>query len=1849
MGVRLLVTACVLACVLAESGPNLVCPQGTAQLLKTGNFTSTVLKDEEHGFRILTEGEIQRRTTTCTSRSAYPFYIEYTPLTTISYITSTYPSINTLQSDATIVGALSEPAIPGNAAFQQLKLNTNPNISFAPATSTSNPRLMTDRLRRRLDILANLITSTWGSDVQLHVQSAWLNASSPQPNSPRDARAKPLIMFGGRAAFVTARSISQNALANDPCNMLELARMAFTAGLDFIWLMTAPTTTTPTPPILYVAVVPDGCSTPTDIAFVLDGSRNANAAAFQTQKDFVSRVSSYYSVGQNSTRVAVAVYDGPDVSNFSTYPGVVGCPPGTYFSVEEGYNISKIPNASEVFCTCSVGLCRGAFVVPSGPGCRRGKFSLVTNGCVDSTNTTTCIDPSSFYPKDCVDCFCPPGREWQQSDSARVVTSFADTTNLSSLQQTLQGLAFPAGQSHMSVGLDVLRPLFANSSRAVPRVVVLFVNGPANFNFEPLASAAALKALGARIFVVCGGKGCFRPEIDPVVSSPITTHLFTIGAEFTVSALGDILRQSVCAAQDMIGSGSQNVTQPAATARYFSYLCPIDTPVLYLTASDPASSTILYISRLTPRPSSADAEQTITLSPTPTRVAINRLNGTLLLPVYFTLASNAATTVALTLDQAIFSAPALSVNLFENATVGTVVAAPNTVPAGSYNASFVFTLEGSPLFNVTTDGRILLARPLPPFNATTGVYVLTLTAIDPAQPCFQGRTQVTVTLRAITARRPVWQQTIYSATIDVPVLTPPGGWRSRRSIGQVLVTFRATSTDGVAAPTFVFANTTAFTAWFTLTSAGTLVQSQAITYQSAVASGAATNPATGDAVFSLWVNAVGALGLPSSSPAVVTLTVPNATQSPFINASSLALLVRDNTPRNTLIGNISVFNPLNRAFACLLPENSIAANLFSAVVTAQGCSLRLTGDITSVCLRTNFTLTVLDPATNRAQDVSVSVAVVKDNPQPPTFSASLFSVALATSQPANTLLLAPTIRASDGCGFACSYVGPSYAGLVGCNLTLLAPVPQGVTNFVATITASDGALLSSAQVNVSVYQGCAPSTCSPGFACSPTPVNCRCIGNATPPCAQDFCATSNLTCLNGGRCVNSATGASCACIGKVTGARCETVPNVCASLQCLPNGQCVATASVPGGPLDDGYCQCDDGFFGATCQSIDHSADLCVVTTCPANTLCTPVASVPNGPLDKAECRCPLGHCLNGGRCSVAPAGITCTCPLPYYGYQCQNRADNLTDACAASPAPCGPASNCSTVLSVTGQASAVCSCAPGYIGSDCRTVDASANACASSPCGSNGRCQRARDSTGRWTDYTCACNAPFSGRNCTLSSANCNCLTGNGYCVPSLTGGSCVCYPGFFAVDCGGFDPALDLCLAEPCVRGTCNWATPTIGLTVTPAGYTCACESDWSGQNCSVFTCPCTNGGLCEGETAACNCSFARAQGACWTGAQCQIPTQCPLPPIVETSTAASGSSAGLIGGVVVGVVLLLALLALVLVIIRRRRKSPAATEQGAGHAIENPLYMDQSSNSIYDSQVARAPTGTMMQRMSNTTYALSPRARLASAGASNPIYGLDENMYTSAADASYADLPVGGARGVYDDLPRGAATGSKGVYSDIKAADLSAGYMDVAPGPDADGDYSELRELPAAMRAGAVYDVAQSGDGSGYSEVPAGQRENPYDEVSNGPRALGTAKAGGYYTLAGMGGAPPAAVYDTVPSNTGYSEVPGRGKDSYLDVTPRKQEDGGYLPVTHAAPGVAASVDRDGGYLPVTHATPGAGASVDRDGGYLPVTRAAPGAAVSVDRDGGYLPVTHAPAPDAKDGEYMTVGQRPTSSRS
>ena len=138
--------------------------------------------------------------------------------------------------------------------------------------------------------------------------------------------------------------------------------------------------------------------------------------------------------------------------------------------------------------------------------------------------------------------------------------------------------------------------------------------------------------------------------------------------------------------------------------------------------------------------------------------------------------------------------------------------------------------------------------------------------------------------------------------------------------------------------------------------------------------------------------------------------------------------------------------------------------------------------------------------------------------------------------------------------------------------------------------------------------------------------------------APNFCASS--PCLNGGSCVNGASGYTCTCAPGYTGTTCASVINNCASSPCANGGTC--TNIIGAGTFT---CACTPGYTGATCGAVIDN--------------------------------CASSPCANGGTCTniIGAGSFTCACAPGYTGATCGAVINN----CASSP--CANGGTCTNII----------------------------------------------------------------------------------------------------------------------------------------------------------------------------------------------------------------------------------------------------------------------------------------------------------------------------------------------------------------------------------------------------------------------------------------------------------------------------------------------------------------------------------------------------------------------------------------
>ena len=271
--------------------------------------------------------------------------------------------------------------------------------------------------------------------------------------------------------------------------------------------------------------------------------------------------------------------------------------------------------------------------------------------------------------------------------------------------------------------------------------------------------------------------------------------------------------------------------------------------------------------------------------------------------------------------------------------------------------------------------------------------------------------------------------------------------------------------------------------------------------------------------------------------------------------------------------------------------------------------------------------------------------------------------------------------------------------------------------------------------------------CSDHGTCSLGECKCN-YGYHGEDCSQSFAqrllSCDEITCLNGGNCVDVKSGGfSCECLSEFTGAFCEQdrVPDPCLNVTCNGNGICSRTNGSR-----DARCDCYHGYDGNECRRF---ADLCALNgkpclnnhSCTINaTTCECSSEFWGAQCEKVKDFCSLHDpCRTGELCihHNTTQNYTCKCPDGYTGENC---AELLVDHCAKQPC-----ANNGTCVNLVDEFE--CLCPRGYKGDKCKNRQ---NPCKESPCSAHGRCRKVVE--GPWGSVYCRCSEDYTGEFCEIS-----------------------------------------------------------------------------------------------------------------------------------------------------------------------------------------------------------------------------------------------------------------------------------------------------------------------------------------------------------------------------------------------------------------------------------------------------------------------------------------------------------------
>ncbi|XP_013405801.1 fibropellin-1 [Lingula anatina] len=333
------------------------------------------------------------------------------------------------------------------------------------------------------------------------------------------------------------------------------------------------------------------------------------------------------------------------------------------------------------------------------------------------------------------------------------------------------------------------------------------------------------------------------------------------------------------------------------------------------------------------------------------------------------------------------------------------------------------------------------------------------------------------------------------------------------------------------------------------------------------------------------------------------------------------------------------------------------------------------------------------------------------------------------------------------------------------------------------------------------------TTCS---QCSTDSITTQEASDSKDHCtSQSSLCSRNDICQNGGTCTVLVHVEQCLCPDGYTGQYCEDTINPCDSNPCFYNGTC-----MPLGGLQF-RCDCYSDFSGQFCERETN--------------------------------HCLSNDCQNGGMCQDLVGGFKCLCPSNsiYSGPKC-------TDSTPVCDQPANACQNGGTCQPIFENIRSVCNCVAGFTGRNCET---NIDDCEANPCLNGGCC------TDGVNTRKCNCTHGYTGVNCETRLDMCAGITcaGKGTCVDDYTTGrvKCLCEPGYTSVP-DDTCRQINLCNAEPCVRGACTPGENT---------FICTCPPGYNGARCQhnfdeCASDPCLNGGTCidgiNGYTCTCATGF-------------------------------------------------------------------------------------------------------------------------------------------------------------------------------------------------------------------------------------------------------------------------------------------------------------------------------------------------------------------------------------------------------
>lgn len=212
-------------------------------------------------------------------------------------------------TEAATVGIFRDAIQPSSQLYSLFVTSAVPEVAYDAPTAVTFPSIMSERLNAKLVNLALIVQS----NVQFTQYGASIRVLSSYEVADSLTVSYDSLSYHYEGRAMTMRLScppEHQASCDNPDLLSELARFAHAAGFDWVWFKDNAT--------VYASVSADTCTSPVDLAFLLDGSGSIEDPSYgggigyfaDKELEFARNVTSFFAVGSgaNESRIGAIVF-----------------------------------------------------------------------------------------------------------------------------------------------------------------------------------------------------------------------------------------------------------------------------------------------------------------------------------------------------------------------------------------------------------------------------------------------------------------------------------------------------------------------------------------------------------------------------------------------------------------------------------------------------------------------------------------------------------------------------------------------------------------------------------------------------------------------------------------------------------------------------------------------------------------------------------------------------------------------------------------------------------------------------------------------------------------------------------------------------------------------------------------------------------------------------------------------------------------------------------------------------------------------------------------------------------------------------------------------------------------------------------------------------------------------------------------------------------------------------------------------------------------------------------------------------------------------------------------------------